>query len=943
MVLSHQTGVRIPVALPDLPRAWARPVLVALIAAGCIGAGGASAQPREGAAPTPASLPANVERIDSLGGITQYRLRSNGMKILLAPNRSAPVITFLVVYHVGSRNEAPGHTGSAHLLEHMLFNKSTKNFGRANGHKTFQEILYEAGADFSSTNMTTWYDRMTGYSTLPSEKLSLAMRIEADRMGRALILDEERRPEMSVVINEFEIGENNPYRALEKAVVGAAIVAHPYHWSTIGYRSDLEGVSTAKLREHYRNFFWPDNAEAILVGDFEAVEALRLFDREFGKMRRSKSPIPEVITVEPAQEGERRVIVSRPGEVGIVEIAYLRPGSLHPDFIPLDLLSAILASGVNSRLYQALVETGLATDVDASNYTLRDPYPILARATVAAEVSHETVETALKKALYTVGEKGVSEEELSRAKSQLEVSVIRGRDGTYELASALGEAVASAEWKWFARYIDAMKAVTPEDVQRVARAYLLPDRATVGWFLPVRNETPKKKPSSARPNRSTKRPGAGGAGDPGVSGGRSFGDRTMHRVLPNGITLNVVANQAVPTVAIHGLVLAGRQETPGGQSAVPQLTAAMLTRGTKNRSKRAIAARLDDVGANRSITADLSEAVVTGSALSRDLGLLLGVLADELRNPAFLEEELEKAKSELKAALLRGYDNTGLRARERLSRIVYPKGHPFRARERDEMLASLDAVRVSDLRLFHQDRYVGSGTILSIVGDVDTTEVAALVESLFGSLPKGERRRYEILRTEPNAPERAVETLRGKANMNFVFGHASGLKRTDPEWEAAIVANAALGQSSLTSRIGKRVRDREGLSYTLNSRFLWSDYLDGVWMVDVNVAPKNLGKAMRSTREEIERYVKEGITDAEVETQKSYFAGNYRVRLGTNAGVAFSLSYAQKYGYGPRYLDEFPDRVRAVTKDQVNDVIRARLHPEKLHLVVAGDLEAIPE
>jgi zinc protease len=185
--------------------------------------------------------------------------------------------------------------------------------------------------------------------------------------------------------------------------------------------------------------------------------------------------------------------------------------------------------------------------------------------------------------------------------------------------------------------------------------------------------------------------------------------------------------------------------------------------------------------------------------------------------------------------------------------------------------------------------------------------------------------------------------MRGKANMNFVYGEASGLRRTDPEWEAAIVANAALGQSSLTSRIGKRVRDREGLSYTLNSRFLWSDYVDGVWMVDVAVAPKNLAKAMRSTREEIERYCQEGIQEEEMETQKRYFAGNYRVRLGTNAGVAFSLTFAEKYGYGPAYLDQFPDRVRAVTRDQVNQVIRARLHPDKLHWVVAGDLETIPE
>src|SRR5439155_13971087 len=225
-----------------------------------------AAQPRERQRRDPRGetaprLPRNVERLDSLGGITQYRLKSNGMAILLARNDAAPVVTFEVVYHVGSRNEAPGNTGSAHLLEHLLFNKSTKNFGRALGHKTFQEVLFQAGCDYSSTNMSTWYDRMNGYSTLPSDKLELAMKIEADRLGRALILDAERQPEMTVVRNEYEIGENNPEQALYKAVVSASIQAHPYHWSTIGYRSDIEGVSTGKLREHYKAFFWPDNAE----------------------------------------------------------------------------------------------------------------------------------------------------------------------------------------------------------------------------------------------------------------------------------------------------------------------------------------------------------------------------------------------------------------------------------------------------------------------------------------------------------------------------------------------------------------------------------------------------------------------------------------------------------------------------------------------------------
>jgi zinc protease len=190
---------------------------------------------------------------------------------------------------------------------------------------------------------------------------------------------------------------------------------------------------------------------------------------------------------------------------------------------------------------------------------------------------------------------------------------------------------------------------------------------------------------------------------------------------------------------------------------------------------------------------------------------------------------------------------------------------------------------------------------------------------------------------------REVVTLRGKANMNLIYGAASGLARNDRDYEASLIANAAVGQDAMSSRIGKRVRDSEGLSYNLWSRFRMSDVLDGVWMVNVAVAPANLTKALASTKDEFEKYCREGITEEEVEVQKQYFAGNYQVKLGSNAGIAAALAEAEKFGYGPAYLDEFPERVRRVTRAEVDAAIKAHLHPDKLNLVVAGDLDRVPE
>jgi zinc protease len=894
-------------------------------------------------------LPANVELVGAAGGLTQYRLASNGMTILLSPNHASPVVTFEVVYHVGSRNEAPGNTGSAHLLEHMLFNKSTANFGKANGHKTFQEVLYEAGADYSSTNMTTWYDRMNGYSTVPSDKLELAMRIEADRLARGLILDSERQPEMSVVRNEYEIGENSPSEALLKAVVGTAIVAHPYHWSTIGYRSDIEGVTTEKLREHYHAFFWPNNSDAILVGDFDPQNALTMFAAQFGVLPKSDKPIPQVITVEPAQEGERRTVVRRPGNIGLVEIGYMRPGALDPDYLPFDVLANVLANGVNSRLQQALVEKGIATSVSADNYLLRDPYPFLVSATVAPSSTHETAEAAMKAVLYDVAANGISDAELQRAKQQLEVEVVRSRDGAYPFASSLGEAVASANWKWFVSYLPNVHAITAADVKRVAATYLVPDHATVGWFVPQPN-APKVAALAAtqHPVAPPVQEVATNSRDmrsvAAAPAGLTFAARTTRRVLPNGIIIDVVENHAVPTVAIRGFVAAGDIAAPATKPALAKLTAEMLSRGTVSRSKEQIAAMLDGAGATLAIASNRVGARTSGSGMSRDLPLLLEILGDELQHPRFAAEELTREQAEAKSYTLRQAEDTTARAMERLGQVVFPAGHPYHDAGIDATLASIETLSLDDLRAFHKERYIGSGMIVSIVGDVDAAKTVALVASALGSIPRGEAKPLMLDRVALVAPSRQVVTMRGKANMSFIFGEASGLRRTDPDYEAAVIANAALGQNSLSSRIGKRVRDTEGLSYSLTSRYQQSELaLDGYWMTVVNVAPQNLPKAIHSTREVIEQYVHEGITDDEVTIQKNFFAGNSQVNLGTNGGVAASLVDAERFGFGPRYLDEQPARFRAVTKEQVNAAIRKHLDPGKLSLVVAGDLDTLPE
>jgi len=562
------------------------------------------------------------------------------------------------------------------------------------------------------------------------------------------------------------------------------------------------------------------------------------------------------------------------------------------------------------------------------------------------------------------------------------VSVARLRDGPYQVASAMGEAVASADWKWFLTYVDRIKAVSADDVRRVAATYLAPDRATVGWFVPVAAgrgagtaaasaaapaaaspsapvavtaapaataPTPAPTASVAKgssPTRTAKAPAGSAtplssAAPPAVP----FATRTVRTVLANGLVVDVVENHTVPLVSVRGLVMAGNVQATGPRAALPALTEKMIARGTTSRSKEDIGALLANVGAERRYLTTPGHVGIEADGMARDLPLILDVLADELRRPALAPGELAKAKAELENEVLRADDDTSTRAQERLAQLSFAPGHPYHPVGRAAKLQGLAALGIADVRDFHRARYVGEGTILAIVGDVDARAVIAQVTQLFGDMAKGEKAAFDAV-ARAGAADRATReavTMRGKANMNIVIGGASGLRRLDPDYEAALVSNAVFGQSALASRVGRRVRDSEGLSYEVSSRYALTDLLDGVWRVNVNVAPQNTAKALRSTLDEIAKYARDGATDAEVAVQKNFFAGNYQVNLGSNPGVAAALVSAEKFGLGPRYLDEFPARIRSVTTAQANAALRKHFAPDKLHVIVAGDLDSVPD
>jgi zinc protease len=981
-------------------------------------------------------LPAGITFVTEADEIQEYRL-DNGMKVLLVENRVAPVATIMVLYKVGSRNEAVGYTGSTHLLEHMMF-KGTPTFNKERNTQ-IAATLQKIGAAF---NATTWYDRTNYFETVPSDQLELAIRLEADRMRNSLIHDADRQSEMTVVRNELERGQNEPSEVLDEAVYAAAFREHPYHHPTIGWRADVEGVPTSRLKEFYDTFYHPNNATVILVGDFERDAVLELISEHFGAYTVPAHQIPEVYTEEPPQQGERRLVIRRAGELALVQIAFHTPGVLGQmnvlsntdlaeraasppadnDTYPLIILSVALSHGITSRLYQALVETELAVDAHANADQHRDPGLFCVYATVRPEVEPSKVEETILEELRKVAEEGLTEAEVEKARQQIIAQVAYSRDGTFNIALQIGEAEAVADWRFYKDYEANISKVTPADVKRVAQTYFNEDNRTVGHFIPkqdgggggsngnspmriadcglrteeqnsiafqsaIRNPqsaiagrgvqffrepdadgsvaskisaaaeeaanqegaeeserggstTPQEKAQQSLSPRGDKSSDAAEAVTPATAGRSNFASRVVRTELESGATLLVLENRATPTVSLRGSFRAGSYFEPRDKPGLAQITANMLERGTKKRTKFELAGDLERVGAQLAFSADPFAVNVAARALSKDLSLIINAISEMLREPAFPADELEKLKQQVVAGIQEQQSNTGYRARERFTQLIFDEANPYYMPPGEKLIQSIRSITVADVQGFYSKYYGGRSLILSLAGDVETEEVKRQFAEAFGSFTGPESVDINVTDPEPQgSSRREIVFVKEKANVDILLGSAASLRRSSEDYYAAVLANSALGESTLSSRLGLQVRDQEGLTYGINSRFRAPSLAAGPWYVGVSVNPNNTEKAINSALAVLRDYVQNGIRADELADEKSSAIGSFKVGLATNAGLAQAMWNAEFYHLGMDYIDRYPQIIQAVTLEEVNAAIRKYFRPDQLTVVIAGDIE----
>ncbi|HKQ04163.1 MAG TPA: pitrilysin family protein [Blastocatellia bacterium] len=915
---------------PNRIRSLIVSVLLAVSLAGASPAAMMAAQGGQAAA-----LPKGMTRVTSVEGITEYRL-DNGLRVLLFPDQSKQTVTVNITYLVGSKYESYGETGMAHLLEHMLFKGTPK-------HTNIPQELSEHGA--RPVNGTTWFDRTNYYEVFSAtdENLKWALDLESDRMLNSFVAKKDLDSEMTVVRNEYEMGENDPAGVLTDRVFETAYVWHNYGKSTIGARSDIENVPIERLQAFYKKYYQPDNAVLLVAGKIDEAKTLGLINQYFAALPRPARVLPKIYTDEPTQDGERAVTVRRVGDVQLVMAGYHVPAGSHPDAAAVSILGQILADTPSGRLHKALVETKKASGINSFPVLFGEPSLLIFGAEVRQESSLDEARNALLTTVEEITKTPPTKEEVERARTQLLKQVELNMNSSESVGVELSEWIGMGDWRLLFLNRDHLRKVTPEDVQRVAAAYLKPANRTLGQFIPTakpdRAEIPPT-PDIAAMVKDYK-------GDAAVAAGEAFDPspanieaRTL-RPVASGIKLALLPKKTRGNTVVATLTLRfGDEKSLMNRTTAGELAGEMLMRGTAKHTRQQIKDEFDRLKARVGVSGGPTSATVSIETTRENLPAVLRLLAEVLRQPVFPATEFEQLKEEALAGIeAQRSEPTAIAVTEfRRHLLPYPKGHPSYVSTPDEDVAELKAVTLDEVKKFYTDFYGASNGELAVIGDFDDKEIARLTGELFGDWKSPRPYARVVSKYQDAVPlNKSLETP-DKANAFFLAGLNLALRDDDPDYPALVLANYMLGGGFLNSRLGVRIRQKEGLSYGVGTQ-LQAGSLDksGVFMAYAIYAPQNVERLEAAFKEEIARALKDGFTEDEVQAAKSGWLQARQVSRAQDNELAGRLSGYLFLNRTLAWDADFEKRVLALTPAEIVAALRRHLDPAKITIVKAGD------
>ena len=869
--------------------------------------------------------PSTFEKITEVEGITEYRM-ANGLKVLLFPDPTAATVTVNVTYRVGSRHEGRGEKGMAHLLEHMVFKGTAKR-------DNIWGELQDHGAQF---NGTTSADRTNYYETLPAseENLDFALEMEADRMVNSLISAEELAKEMTVVRNEFEMGENSPDRVLRQRIMSTAYLWHNYGFSTIGNRSDLERVPAESLRRFYENYYQPDNATLVVAGKFDYDRTLEKVEEYFGAIPSPERVLEATYTEEPAQDGARSVVLRRSGGVAAAGLAYHIPAGSDPGTVALDVLADVLTQRPSGRLYKALVDGGRAARVSAFAFTRHDPSLFLVNASLGGDQAEgddpgSTDPEAVLAEMIELVEKvagTVTDEEVERSKAEQLKQIKLAFTDSRRIGLILSEGEAIGDWRLLFLQRDQLKEVTAADVNLAAERFLISSNRTSGVFIP----TDEPKRAEIAPPGDISALVSDYRGSETIAVGEAFLataeniQRSTRRVRVGEIDLGLLPKATRGQVVVADFqFLYGTAESMKGHVTALGLLPGLMMRGAGERDYQALRDELNRIETDLRLFGGAGFVRASIKTTREDLSAAIRLLGEIMQNPTLPVDELETLRKARLSNLERmKSDPQGLVFNE-LGRSLspYPSDDVRYQPTMEEQIERISAVGIEEIRTLH-DRFLGAGHLdATLVGDFAPDEVAALVEEIFADWKSAEP--YERLEQQVLAVTAKDETIDTPDKQMAVVarGAVFEMRDDDPAYPALRFANFVFGQSP-KSRLMNALRHEGGLSYGAGSMLNVDDEDPvGQFLAFAICAPQNAEEAQRVLQAEFDSLFSDGLSEQEIDEYRKGYLEQFKTQLANDSQVASQLLSDVRTGRDFRFREKVVMAAEELSYDDIRSAL----------------------
>lgn len=869
----------------------------------------------------------------------------NGLEVILHEDHTVPIVGVNLWYKVGSKDEKVGRTGFAHLFEHLMFQ------GSQHHDREYFGPLEKIGAQINGSTNT---DRTNYFENVPSNALELALWLEADRMGFLLpaLTQEKLDNQRNVVKNERrQRVDNVPYgQSQEKLLEALYPPGHPYHHSVIGSMADLSAASLADVSAFFRTYYAPNNASLCIAGDFRPEEAKRLVEKYFG-------PIPSGPQVK--RLGEAVPKLTEPKTVEMTDRVALARATLtwptvpigHADEAALDVLAAVLGQlDKENRLFRAMMyDQQVAASVAAFHFSQALSGTFNVSLTARPGQTLDKLVGMADAEIARLQAEGPTDDEVAKAQTETESRLIIGLQSAGRKADFLnGNNVQLGDPLAYKNELKKLFAVTPADVQRVAKAYLTPNRVRVDVVPGA--PTPRAPEVAVDPSlqEELKSPPVVNAADsfdrskmPTLAATPEFAPPpAQRRTLSNGLGLLVVERHELPILSLNLVVRGGENLVPPGKEGLADLTGSLITEGTETRSSLELAGALAEIGASLNANGGLESSSLSLTTLTKHRDRALELFTDVLLHPSFPARELERLRTQKLSAILRRADNANAIAGIVFPKLLYGPKHPYGTTDSAESVRSIGRDDVVGL---HRRLFVPNNATLIVVGDTTADAIASTLEDALKGWKPGEAPESTLPEPLP-APSRPAVYLVDKpaAAQSVLAVGQVGLPRNTPDYFPLTVMNAVLG-GQFSSRINLNLREDKGYTYGARSGFSFRQG-PGPFEASTSVQTEVTREALAELYRELTDVVgPRPITPDELAFAKGRIIQGFPGRFETTSGVASALVEVVLYNLPADYFTTYQDKVEAVDQAAVDRVAREHLDPGKMTILIVGDRSKVEE